>query len=363
MHNYKNSSILFMCAGFGGGLGKMLRFVSSACVGQFGSVMLLHRGAESLNDVAPSGVEEIVIPVSKRSSMLKWRWSQIQYIRKIVSEKQPDIICSFSTETAAMGTIALLGMKHGKVVLAERGDPFTFPLIWKCLSQLAYLKADNCVFQLEKQGMWYGKMVMKKSTVIPNPYVPTGEVVPFSGEREKQIVSVGRFVAEKRFEVLIDAFKVVHEVYPDFRLVIFGDGPFRSKYEQMIQAYGLEDCVDLPGYSKNAMNDIRDSSVFVLSSLYEGIPNTLIEALSIGVPTVSTDCTPGGPDFLTDHGRRGLLVPVNDVKAMSAAIIKIISNPSFANQLSVLGREIISDFDKEKIASKWVQFFKAVLMN
>lgn len=361
--NTKDRSILFVCAGFGGGIGKILRFVMTQCLRDFNEVTLLHRGRESEKDIAPDGVKEITFPVSANncSSMLKWRWQQIKYVRHIVKTTEPSIVCCFGSEMAVMVAMGMIGITKTKLVLAERGDPYTLPFIWKVLATLAFQTADYCVFQLEKQGKWYGNRVMKKSVVIPNPFISTGDINPFLGNRKKQIVSVGRFVYEKRYEVLIDAFKIVHNKHPEYKLVLYGEGNYRENYQRMINDYGLNNSVDMPGYTSNSMNDIKDSSVFVLSSLYEGMPNTLIEALAIGVPTVSTDCNPGGPDFLTDHGRRGLLVPLNDSKSMAEAILKIIETPELAFKLSELGKEIVPLLNEKKIGNIWLDFFNNIL--
>ena len=355
-----NKSVLFACAGYGGGIGKMLRFVMGICLNDFGHVSLLHRGRESENDVIPEGVEEIKIPFNYNRSLPIWRLRQINDIRREIKRCRPDVVCCFGSEMAVMVAAATIGLKV-KLILAERGDPYTFSKGWARLARWAFNRADNCVFQLEKQCHWYGDQVMKKSTVIPNAFIPTGEVIPYEGKRKETIVSVGRFVYEKRYEILIEAFKIVHERFPQYQLVIYGEGPYQSKYEQMIKMFQLEDAVIFPGYTTNAMGVIHDASVFVLPSLYEGIPNTLIEALAIGVPTVSTDCTPGGPDFLTDHGRRGLLVPVNDAARMAEAICRILETPQLSKKLSQLGQEIVPLLEKERIASLWSEFFRKCL--
>lgn len=350
-------SIMFICAGFGGGIGKMIRFVSKSCVNSFSNVYLLHRGRESVNDLPPEGVRELLLQGVDRSSIL-WRLQEIKSIRKVIKSYKPDIVCSFGSEISVMVSAAKLGLKNIKIILCDRGDPYTLSLPWKCLSKLAFVSADSCVFQLEKQGVWYGKKVLSKSTIIPNAYIQTGTIIPYLDRPTKKIVSVGRFVYEKRYEVLIQAFAKVHKSHPDYRLILYGDGPYRESYTILINNLDLQSCVEMPGYVSNPMERIRDASVFVLSSLYEGMPNTLIEALALGIPTVSTDCTPGGPDFLTDHGRRGIIVPVNDIDAMAEAISQIIENPKLSNEFSKRGPEVINILDPGVIESKWNEYFK-----
>lgn len=348
-----------MCAGFGGGIGKMIRFVSNLCVSHFEEVILLHRGREGEKDVPPVGVKEVIIPNQMQGPMPLWRYRQVIDIRREVSKIKPDIICCFGSEMAVMLSLAMIGKRNStQIILAERGDPYTLPPVWQKLSRWSFNRADKCVFQLEKQGMWYGHKVMAKSCVIPNAFIPTGPVVPHEGERSKTIVSVGRFVYEKRYEVLIEAFAKVRTKHPNYKLVLFGDGPYRSIYEELIERLDLKESVEMPGYTNNSMSAIRDAGVFVLSSLYEGMPNTLIEALAVGVPSVSTDCTPGGPDFLTKHGEAGLLIPVNNIDAMVAAICKIIESPDLAMELSRKGKERVGALEPSKISQMWLDFLK-----
>lgn len=358
---FQDKTILFTCAGFGGGIGKMMRFISSICVNKFRDVYLMHRGAEGSNDIPPLGVQEIIIPASDCSNALIWRYKQIRYIRNVIRRINPDIICCLGTEQSFMIAVSMYGINNIKVIQCERGDPFALNSIWRILTKWAFHKANYCVFQLQKQGEWYGKSIMDKSVVIPNPYIPTGNIDPYVGVRTKTIVSVGRFVAEKRYEVLIDAFKKVHEKHPEYKLVIYGDGPLREKYQKVIEIYNLGCDVSMPGYINNPMEAIKDAGIFVLSSLHEGFPNTLIEALALGLPTVSTDCTPGGPDFLTDHGRRGLIVPVEDSQAMSDALCRIIEDPNTLAELENNSIEIISVLDKERISNMWLDFFENIV--
>lgn len=358
-----NRSILFVCADYGGGIAKMLRYVMGICADIFDDITLVHRGRESASDVIPAGVTEIVLPSYAGKPMPIWRFNHIISIRKIVKEKRPDIVCAFGSEIAVMTSMSTIGIKGPKLLLAERGDPYTLPLKWKILLRLAYLRADNGVFQLKAQGEWFGRRIMKRSRVIPNAYIPTGTIPTRSGIKKREIVSVGRFVPEKRYEILIKAFAEVNRRHPDYSLCIYGEGPSRKIYEDIISEYGIETCVSLPGYTNNSMESIKDASVFVLSSLYEGMPNTLIEALVCGVPTVSTNCTPGGPSFLTDNGRRGILVPVDDVKAMSSAICSIIENPQLAEDLSAQGVEVAEELNDSKIKLLWKEYFQYILAN
>ena len=167
-------------------------------------------------------------------------------------------------------------------------------------------------------------------------------------------------MAEKRFEVLIEAFYHVHKRYSDYTLIIYGRGPFLDKYKRIVSDYGLDGFVQFPGFVSNVAETIREDGIFVLSSKFEGIPNALIEALSTGIPCVATDCSPGGPAFLTKNGQNGVLVKVDDADALASSIIKLIENPNYAVMLSERGPEILNDLAPDHINSLWIKAFQII---
>lgn len=351
-----DKSILFTCAGYGGGIGKMLGFVTEISLGHFRQVMLMHRGRDYDSDYVNENVSEILIPIEDNLNFFLWRWKHIKHIRSVIKNIKPDIVCCFGSEHAFMVALSLIGIKSIKLIQCERGDPYNAPKKWKPFMRWAFHRAYKCVFQLQRQAEWYGKDVIDNSIIIPNAFVPSSNVKWNKDNHSRNIIGIGRFVSEKRFDVLIEAFKIVHTKHMEYKLIIYGDGPLRHKYEQIINDNNLQDFVTLPGYCHNAAVALSEADIFVLSSCREGMPNTLVEALAMGVPTVSTDCSPGGPAFLTDNGRRGLLVDVDDIKALSDSICRIIENPSLVNELSEKAQEIASVLNQESISDMWVQF-------
>jgi glycosyltransferase involved in cell wall biosynthesis len=175
-------------------------------------------------------------------------------------------------------------------------------------------------------------------TVVPNPVV--GEEIrtlmsqepdhPWYASRSPVgtvILGVGRLCTQKDFPTLITAFdRIVRSGNPDFRLVVLGEGPERSSLEALVRSLGLEDRVSLPGFVENPFSYMARSDLFVLSSAWEGLPNTLIQALACGCPVVSTDC-PTGPREILENGRLGPLVPVGDSSALAAAMVRVLENP------------------------------------
>lgn len=132
-----------------------------------------------------------------------------------------------------------------------------------------------------------------------------------------RVVTVGTLKAQKNHKLLIDA--IAEVAGRKAELIIVGDGPMRAKLEKYIDAQGLGDTCQLVGKHENPSAFLQSADLFVLSSNYEGLPNVLVEALSFGLPIVSTDC-PSGPDEILQGGSFGTLVPIGDTQALSKAI-------------------------------------------
>lgn len=132
------------------------------------------------------------------------------------------------------------------------------------------------------------------------------------------VLSIGRLEAQKDFSTLIRAFAIVQSSM-NARLVILGEGSLRSPLTELVQSLGLNDRVDMPGFVDNPYAYIARANAFVLSSIFEGLPNALLEALALGTPLVSTDCRTGPREILR-NGQDGILVPVGDIAALAEGI-------------------------------------------
>lgn len=358
--------ILFICGPLDyGGAGKIIKFVANYLVTKGWEIVIYSLRQKENSMELDSRIKYIGKDgvLDKKYRMLNWRFDEILQIRNVVKNEKPEIVCSFVSDHVFMSRLATIGLRGFKFVGAERGDPYTLPAKWKKPVFWAYNKCDNAIFQLEKQGMFFGDKVMKRSYVIPNPYIPLCTKPVFEGERNKTIVTAGRFEYQKGFDILIKAFAKVYAKHRDFKLIIFGSGSLKNEYMKLSHELGIDGVIEFPGYVKDVAEAVRKEGVFVLPSRFEGIPNALIEALSTGIPTVSADCTPGGPDFLTEHGKRGLLVTVDDVDATAVAINYLIEHPDEAKALGKKGAEVINYLKPEIISEQWHVVFSKILNN
>lgn len=175
------------------------------------------------------------------------------------------------------------------------------------------------------------------------------------------IISVGRLTRQKNYSSLIKAFALLRKNHVA-RLVLVGGGEELEKLKEDCLLMGISDDVLFTGWQKNPYKFIKKSSIFVLSSLWEGFPNVLIEAMCLGLPVVSTNC-PTGPDEIITHNIDGMLIPVNDPNSLNNALEQLITNKRLNKKIKTLGRKRALDFSIQNIASEWDQLFRDLLNN
>jgi len=288
---------------------------------------------------------------------LKTFFTLRRHIRKI----KPDILISFLPNVHVYAYLANRGFRIPHVV-SERNDPTKHPKgkMIRILRNYMFKKADGCVFQTADARKFYPPQVRDRSVIIPNPVVLMYEPTE-SLERERKITAVGRLEPQKNYPMLLCAFAAFSEKMPGYKLVICGEGSLRGEIERLTCELGLEESVVFMGQVGNPHEIIFNSTAFALSSDHEGMPNALLEAMALGVPSVSTDCPCGGPSELIRDGENGILVPVGDVNAMAEAFERIAENAEFAGTLSANARKLRQIYSVRNIAERWLEYFENVI--
>ena len=277
--------------------------------------------------------------------------SRLFKMRRFYKENKGCYIFSFCVRGSIFSVMAAAGIPHHFLV-SERNDPTR--ISGQKLRDWSYRKADKLILQTDDMKKCFSEDIQRKSAVIPNPV--SGDMPePFTGERKKQIVSVGRLQPQKNHKILLDAFAEFHKAYADYELHIFGIGELENDLKRQAEALQIADKVIFRGFCSNVQQEIRDSAMFVLSSDYEGISNSMIEALAMGVPVISTDCPVGGSRTYIENGVNGILTPVGDRNALTKAMTSIAGNPDLAQKLSQNGAKIKEYFGLEKIADRFLE--------
>jgi len=172
------------------------------------------------------------------------------------------------------------------------------------------------------------------------------------------LIAVGRLSPQKGFSYLIRAVSTLRSAFL-VRLIILGEGQERKNLQQLIHHLNIQDQIQLVGFQKNPYQYLSRATIFVLSSLYEGFPNALVEAMALEVPCIATRC-PTGPEEIITDGVNGLLVPPGDEKALAEAIIRLLKDPALCKKLSEEGRKRAEDFKVEKIVREYEDLILSV---
>ena len=170
-----------------------------------------------------------------------------------------------------------------------------------------------------------------------------------------------RLSPQKNLFMLIDAFYLFHKEYDDYVLTIYGRGELKDKLIKYIDKLGLQNSVFIKDFDLDIHNKIKDCAMFVSSSDFEGISNSMLEALAIGLPTICTDCPAGGAKMYIDSYKNGILVPVRDTNALYKAMKYIVENPEKADNMSknaVLIKEVLMP---NKIYSRWLETIQSLI--
>ena len=195
--------------------------------------------------------------------------------------------------------------------------------------------------------------------VIHNPLSFFPETTA-NGE-QKQVIAVGRYVPQKGFDRLIPAWQIVARKHKDWILRIYGNG-MREQLQQQIDSLGITSCCILEPTVSNIVDKYLESSIFVLSSRFEGFGMVIIEAMACGVPPVSFTC-PCGPRDIIDDNKDGLLVEDGNIEQLAEKICYLIENEDIRKKMGKQARIDVERFKIEHIAKQWKNLFERLKAN
>jgi glycosyltransferase involved in cell wall biosynthesis len=331
-------------------------------------------GEEPDSYAVPMGVERVRAGLSERNASVRWHdvignISRVLGIRRAVQKTQPDVVISFQDGTNELFLISSIGEGYKKLVSCQNDltrHPHYNPR-WETLRRYVYRLADRIVFLDRTQAEHAERHFAGwKCDGIPNP-VPEIDVTPDAEAGEVleklsrfpiRLVAMGRLAHQKGFDLLLDAFKIVRREFPEAGLVILGEGHLRAELEEQRSRLGLEEGVLMPGRLSKPHAVIAQCDVFIFSSRYEGQGLALVEAMACGVPAVSFDC-PSGPGLIINNNVDGLLVPPEDVRALSSAVIKLLSDESKREALRLAAKNVRERYSATKVCSMWESLFAA----
>lgn len=279
------------------------------------------------------------------------RTELLKNIHNIAKKSDADIVLGCNDDICNAMIINKLFFK-GRVVATQHAAIEYYTKKRLVFEALLMRFADSFVVLTEWSKQYYNKMGLE-CLVIPNAI--SQEMLDIREQREKTIITAGRLTGIKKFDFLIRAFKLVHNVHPDWKLKILGDGEDRKKLTALIKELNLEDAVMLPGFQKNVLEEFRKSSVFVVTSESEGFSMVLLEAMTQGVPAVCVDI-PVMKELL-DYGKYGILSS-RDEEAFASAINSLLTDDQLRNEYGEKALERSKAYSMEKIGMQWLELFQ-----
>jgi glycosyltransferase involved in cell wall biosynthesis len=294
---------------------------------------------------------EIIWPDFERTNRVLYILRLLPFIRRNLKNVKPDVVLSFG-ETFNSYVVFSSAFLKPRIVLTNRMWPqlrLGFPA--DLLNKILYRFADGVIAQTQtaKEIIWK-KAYNSNIIVIPNSVVP---INAYPKEKKQQIVSVGRLSKAKGHTILLQAFAKLQA--KEWSLHLIGDGSERQSLEREAKTLGIADKVYFHGHLKDFSTIIAKSEIFVLPSFFEGFPNALIEAMSLPLACISSDCV-AGPGDIIQHGINGVLVKPGYVTELTAAIENLITNKAYRDSLAREAYKVRSTYDFETIAKRYLEF-------
>ncbi|TPG20756.1 glycosyltransferase family 4 protein [Variovorax guangxiensis] len=316
-----------------------------------------------------AGVQRVALNVAGDSrnalSAVNNNFQRVRAIRRELKKREPDVAVAMMSTANILLALAAIGLKGVRIIGSERTYPPRIPLgrAWEAMRAYLYGQLDTVVALTQESASWLHQHTRAREVaVIPNavtwplpihdPYLPT----PDRTDGSHILLAVGRMSEEKGFDLLIRAFHALAPDFPTWRLVILGDGVDRQALEAQTVLTGLESRISLPGRSGNVGQWYAAADLYALTSRFEGFPNTLIEAMSYGLPVVSFDCDTGPRDIIR-HEIDGLLVPAGNGAALEHSLRRLMENKALRDQFGAKANEVKQRFSIESVSKMWENYF------
>jgi glycosyltransferase involved in cell wall biosynthesis len=293
---------------------------------------------------------------------------RVRAVRHVLKQERPDVAIAMMTQANVLLAIASRGLDL-RTIGSERTHPAQMPvgLMWNTLRRFWYGRLDAMVALAGETRDWLARHTSARNIAVignpvPWPFPRQEPLLPVwqgGGSGRRLLLAVGRLSEEKGFRTLIDRFAALARVHPEWDLVILGKGRQRQELEAMVQQHGLGARVLLPGVAGNVGDWYAVSDLFVMSSRFEGFPNTLAEAMSHGIAAVSFDCDTGPRDIIR-HEVDGLLVEAENAAALEQALDRLMRDGEQRARFAARAREARERFSPDSTIAKWERLFEHV---
>lgn len=324
------------------------------------SVLAFNARADQSFFPYPPGIRLVARAERPGMTQIDRVFGRYAWLRARLRELRPEMLISFLTKNNVLAVLAARSLGIS-VIASERNNPTKqFAGSWWLTANRIICPRAAAFVSLTAEGRDALPPALGAiARVIGNPYTLNGEAVIAPGDTGR-VVGVGRLVAQKGFDRLIDAFADVAPARPSATLTIFGDGPDRPALEARAAASGVGQRIRFPGVTRSPSEWLGAADIFVLSSRFEGYANVLAEAVCAGLPSIAFDCD-YGPRTILDSGRAGILVPEGDVGALAAAMSRMLDDPSLRADFQSRCSEVRQRHSLETVLGEWDKLVASIM--
>ena len=318
-------------------------------------------------------------PIPQREGLTIIKWIKSYFAARKVFKKQftnliktirPDLIICTGYAFSVLDIIINTSRQNGAKTIIEshvKSDTVTMknyaynPAIARLFSIWDYkilkmIKKVNCIVTLTQEDKEFWKSYANRIEVIPNLLTITPQKV--SDYRTKRIIAAGRFVRQKGFDLLLEAWHMINKDVNDWHLYIFGNEN-RKPYQRIVDKYQMNTNVHLMPATKNIVEEFSKSSIFVLSSRFEGFGLVLAEAMSCGLPCISFDCPYGPRDIITNE-EDGILVENGNIMALAKALKRLMADENLRQSMGEKAIINVARYDSSSIMNRWEELFSSL---
>lgn len=346
----------------GGAEVQLIHLITGLDKALFSPVLVTFEGGRFLTDILDAGVEHILLPRSGRGTMAR-AISGMTALCDILSDLRPDILHLQLPGAIIAGTAAGSVTGTSRIVISERGLGRTRPGWERPARLLCYGLADVVVTNSPAtfdRLLFEDGVEEERLRLIPNgvetPALPLRRGPDTSGP---VVGSLGRLDPVKGYDVLIRAFRLVRNSIPGARMVIFGEGPARGDLLELAAELGVQEAVSLPGITGNIYESLGEMDLFVSASRFEGLSNSMMEAMSAGLPVVGT-AVGGTPSLLRD-GKAGVLVKPDDPRNLADGICGLLGDRERMAGLGIMARRVVEEeYSIGRMIASWTGLYRSL---
>ncbi len=295
-----------------------------------------------------------LVEIKRSAPSILGKLQRILRLRRFLKRHSFDAVIAFEYFVNMEAILATRGLGM-RVIVSERNNPAIVDRrrVSKILRDILYRYTDKLVCQTDDAMNYFSERIREHTVVIPNPIIP--DLPIGSGENSKELVTFCRLTKQKNLTMMIDSFELFLRSHEGFSLSIHGSGEEEERLRAYAEAKNLSHAINLYPFSLDVHSKIANARMFLSTSDYEGLSNSMLEAMAMGIPVVCTDCDGGGARSVIESGVNGILVAKGDTLAFSNAMSYVEDNPEVRERLIENGLRVREDYSISHIGDIWLK--------